>query len=111
MSDAKENKYKQLRYIQALDKVEDAQESELEGMVDMWDCKTVLAHRKTRKKGKTFIEVKCVWNDINRSTSWADMNAVALVDPTPIPTVCQEESSDGTRHIQTSSMLLCRGGT
>ena len=69
MSDAKENQYKQLRYIQALDKEEDAQESELEAMVDMWACKTVLAHRKTRKKGKTFIEVKCVWNDINRSTS------------------------------------------
>ena len=32
MSDAKENKYKQLRYIQAMDKEEDAQKSELEGI-------------------------------------------------------------------------------
>ena len=50
----------------------------------MWNFKKVLSHRKIRKKGKTLIEVKCVWNDTTRLTSWTDMNAVALVNPTPI---------------------------
>ena len=107
MSDAKKDKFQQLRYIQALDKEEDAQGLDVEGMVDMWDCKKVIAHKQTRKKGKTYIEVKCIWNDANRSTSWADMNAVALVDPTPISLYAKKKHT----MVHGIFRLLCRGGT
>ena len=36
-------------------------------------------------KGKhTIVQVKCQWKDLNKSTSWIDLNALALQDPIPI---------------------------
>ena len=49
-----------------------------------WKCKEVLEHQIKGRKNKQDIEVKCLWNDINQTTSWVDMFALAMQDPIPI---------------------------
>ena len=43
---------------------------------DFWDVKPVLRHRIKNDD----VEVKVVWNDLNKSSSWIDMYALAIQD-------------------------------
>ena len=86
----KKNDMEQLKYVQAVDTVEDGDDpvtSTMHKVVDegLWDCTRVEGHRVRHKGSKEPIwEVKCRWNDPNKSTSWVDMYALAMQDPVPI---------------------------
>ena len=69
---------KQLKYVQAVDFVTDRDVDPDDAMI--WDVKLIECHR-WRKKG---VEVKCRWNDPNHETSWVNLFALALQDPTPV---------------------------
>jgi hypothetical protein len=47
---------------------------------ELWEVKKVLRHR---VRGDT-AEVKVVWNDPNKKSSWVDLYALAIQDPTEI---------------------------
>ena len=74
------NLWDQLRYVQALDMVNEEDEPEN----SLWNCKHVMKHRQVRRKGRIFHEVKCQWMDPNASLSWINMDALILQDPIPV---------------------------
>ena len=84
------NSLNQLQYVQTMDHYKDVDAALLaaaDGLSfddTLWNCKKVTAHRMTRHNNSTQLEVKVSWNDINKSASWVDMNALALQDPLPI---------------------------
>ena len=74
----------QLKYLNALDsineKVKDPWNMIDIGNEELWDVKKVIKHR--TKDGKT--EVKVIWKDPNKSSSWINMYALAIQDPSEI---------------------------
>ena len=74
----------QLKYLKALDDLNDKATDPWDTLDianrELWEAKKVIRHHV--KNGKT--EVKVAWNDPNKSSSWIDMHALAIQDPTKI---------------------------
>ena len=80
-----DNLVQQQKYVQAMDRHADAidpLDSRKSPFCDesLWDCTNIISHRIKGKK----VEIKCMWKDPNKSTSWIDMYALAMQDPIPI---------------------------
>ena len=58
-----------MKYNNIMDQMEDD---------DNWKCQEVLEQRIKGRKNNQDIEVKCCWNDINQTTSWVHMFALAI---------------------------------
>ena len=69
----------QLKYIHAIDSQAIKEENE-DFDSELWDVKLVESYWQ-RKKGA---QVKCRWNDPNKSSTWVNLFALALQDPIPI---------------------------
>ena len=59
-----------MKHNNILDKMEDDDNN--------WKCQELLEHRIKGRKNNQDIEAKCRWNDINQTTSWVDMFALAM---------------------------------
>ena len=77
----------QLRYIHALDQLEDEEPdpTSYHGYnADLWSVTQVTNHCWKQKGSNQRIEVKVRFNDLNKSSAWVDMFALAMQDPVPI---------------------------
>ena len=77
----------QLKYIHALDSMEDEEPdpTSYHGYdADLWSVTQVTAHCWKHKGSNRRIEVKVKFNDLNKLSSWVDMFALAMQDPIPI---------------------------
>ena len=70
---------------------------------DLWDVQQVLKHG--QRKGET--EIKAVWNDPNKTSSWIDMCALAIQDPSPILKCAKNKHLLGQKTIFHPFKTLC----
>ena len=78
----------QLRYIHALDEMEDDGDPDPSTYLgydkQLWSVKNVINHRWKNKNGKRIVQLKAQFSDPNMSSQWVDMFALAMQDPIPI---------------------------
>ena len=80
--DCTREKLEQLKYVQAIDKIDETEGQFRDLYADdtLWDVRRVLRHRTRDNK----VEVLCEFKDVNKSQQWVNMYALALQDPIPI---------------------------
>ena len=78
----------QLRYIHALDHMEDEGDPDPTSYLgydkELWSVKNIVNHRWKSKNGKRIVQLKVQFSDPNMSSQWVDMFALAMQDPIPI---------------------------
>ena len=67
--------------------MEDPRDTSGTASKELWIVKRVLKH----KVKKDNVEVKVEWNDPNKSSTWIDVNFLAIQCPTEIPKCAKEK--------------------
>ena len=80
MRNMTKNDFERLKYVQAVDKINEEHDEDYKWDMELWDVKTVHRH-----KGRIDnIQVLCEFKDPNKSKAWVSLFALALQDPIPI---------------------------
>ena len=74
------NGFDRLKYIQAIDILNEAEDMEYNADRSLWDVKRILRHK---GRGRN-VEVLCEFKDPNNSQKWVNLFALALQDAIPI---------------------------
>ena len=96
---ATENTWEQLRYIHALERMEDGNDPDPSSYYgydkDLWSVNTVTNHCWQHKGKSRWVEVKVTFNDPNKSSDWVNMFSLAMQDPVPIIKYAQSKRLTG----------------
>ena len=89
------NDFDRLKYIQAIDMLNEEQDDDFEWDKSLWYVKRALRHRGEHKQVELYVEFK----DPNQSKQWVSLFALALQDPLPIIALCKKEKTPRQEHI------------